>query len=84
MTQAPPADVLGGGVAEDAVRQNDSHASARPEPVETALDEQDLGSDAAPQPPGVAKASVLRPLPDVGEVEGSEDVFVGDRDGGSE
>jgi hypothetical protein len=38
----PAADVLVAGVAEDAVGQDDAHAPAGLEPVDGALDEQDL------------------------------------------
>ena len=82
--QSPPANVFRGRISEDAVGQDDTHASAGPEPVEAALDEQDLGRDAALQPPGVAKAAVFGPLPDMSKLERLEDVHVGDRYGRTE
>jgi hypothetical protein len=61
-------------------RADDAHAAARLEPVDAALDEQDLGRDAPLQPAGVSEAAVLGALPDVGEVEVPQDVRVGDGD----
>src|SRR5690606_30801791 len=80
-----PADVFRRRVAENAVGQDDAHATgARLEPLDAALDKENLGRDAALGGAGVAETAFTVMLPGVRQLVLFQDVFVCDRDVGAE